>query len=186
MKIAFSGTHGVGKTTLLNKLKQYKQFRFYNFVSNVTRDLYVDCENLNISTEPDIFQAFVIHRFVYYHTKYTNLIADRSCLDSYAYARYWYKKGVLSDATLELNRTLSARYAHMYDHIFWIPCGEFPPLADGIRSDDEKFQKDVENELLEAMEEFNIKPHRLTGSVEQRAQKVLELTQDVRDNLCAR
>lgn len=95
-----------------------------------------------------------------------NFIADRGIYDNLAYAYF---------VSEDLYKTLmtKAQTHPWYDKVFYTPI-EFPLEKDGVRFEDTRFQKQIDKKILEILDTFNIQYEELTGSIDERVQKVLD------------
>lgn len=60
-----------------------------------------------------------------------------------------------------------------YDFVFYLPI-EFPIEDDGIRSTDPEFQRKIDERYKNVLNEWDIKHEVISGSIEDRLQKILE------------
>lgn len=150
MRIAITGTHSTGKTTLVNRLACRKEFKeFVESYSNTRRlgklGLPINCERGEVEDpvkEFDDTQELVLT----HHLKdllNPKLIADRCLIDGLAYTQYLNTRGQVSNHTLELFGQLTSNFAHSYDIIFYSPIVGRAE-ADGVRDVDESFRIGVD------------------------------------------
>ena len=106
-----------------------------------------------------------------------NFLVDRCLLDGFAYTRYLYDASdeQIPDWFMDYASHLLRKYMRRYDHIFYLPV-EFELADDGVRSTNSSFRNEVTQifESLLAIGNFT-NVHRLSGTVEERAEKVLSI-----------
>lgn len=149
LKIAFVGTHGVGKTTLCFDLAAYLKRLDLNI--DVVKEVARRCPlPINEQTTLDA-QAWILHTQVAEEiaamAMYEVVVCDRSVLDNYAYlvARIGRRP--------ELDH-LVREWIKGYDALFKVPVLQAPTF-DGKRAVSRQFQLEIDatiNELVRAFE----------------------------------
>jgi len=179
MKIAISGAHSQGKTTLIEALQKLEMFKDYIVRTSFTRKL--QSEGIPINTSgTTVTQLYVMAEHYSRLHLGENLLLDRSALDGIAYT----KAVLLSDSyqgecSENYVWSLQRLYEDMifkYDVIFYVK-PELPLLEDGIRATDQKFFDVVVkyfNELIVTAKSNGVKIVEISGSIEQRIQKITE------------
>lgn len=135
MRIAFAGSAGIGKTTLLKSVNEYLQYPVVSegVRSYIEEHKITDFHKLN-DKQLMKFQLEILNRKRAVEPTYDRFIADRTSLDNMAYALYYlsnkeeYQRGLMDYAT---DCTIHA--VQTYDVIFVLPYGMFPIEDDGIR-----------------------------------------------------
>ncbi|MDX1502214.1 MAG: ATP-binding protein [Thermoanaerobaculia bacterium] len=145
-KIAFIGSHGVGKTTLCYGLAARLKKRDVSL--DVVHEVARRCP-LPINQETSIAaQSWILHTQVAEElvaaARYPVVICDRSVLDNYVYL-------LLAAGRQEALEELVARWMVTYDLLVHIPVVELPS-ADGIRATDPVFQRAVDERLTDELE----------------------------------
>ncbi len=155
MKIAFIGTHGVGKTTLCYDLasRLKRQDRIVELVQEVARA----CP-LPINRETTLqAQAWILHSQIAYEIAASAsggiVICDRSVLDNYAYLVQQAGRRPEYDA-------LVREWVTTYDFLFKVPIIHAPTF-DGKRDTSQAFQHDIDVGIDALAAEFNVTCHRL-------------------------
>jgi GTPase SAR1 family protein len=172
MKILLTGTHGTGKSTLLQELVKESRFKNFSVVGGVTREARDLGLKINSSGE-DSTQYYCMARdvlnFITYQDRDT--IFDRSLIDTYMYTMYLYQK----DKTrydlyvlIEILERLLYIYRNYFDYIFWLR-PEFSLEDDGVRDTDLAFQLHIDSnfELFFNDRQLN-NLYRVSGSIEER------------------
>lgn len=155
MKIAFIGSHGVGKTTLCfdlaSRLKRLD--RGVDIVKEVARDCPLP---INESTTLEA-QAWILHTQIAQElasaARYEDVICDRSVLDNYAYLVHRVGRRPEYDA-------LVGAWVGTYDTLIKVPVIQ-PPSFDGTRAVSPSFQIEIDAGIDELIAVFGVAVHRL-------------------------
>lgn len=172
MKIVFTGTQGVGKTTLLDILEKcFSYVEPVRFVRNFTRDMVKRGLSINEAgtdeTQLAIMQA---HKDIV--TSSDNIIMDRCMLDGIVYTTYLYRQGNVSEEVYQKCLDTFIHYIADYDKIYYM-VPEFPLTGDEFRSGKVQYQKDIADIFEEVINKYGIKVTKLTGTVGDRLVVVL-------------
>ena len=173
MKIVFTGTQGVGKTTLLDILEKCFSYNEpIRFVRNFTRDMVKRGLSINEDgtdeTQLAIMQA---HKDIV--TSSDNIIMDRCMLDGIVYTTYLYRHGKVSDEVYKKCLDTFTRHVLDYDRIYYM-VPEFPLTGDEFRSDKVQYQKDIADIFEDIIEGYALPVIKLTGTVGDRLAVVLK------------
>mgnify|MGYP001265046967 CR=1 FL=1 len=157
MKIAFSGTHGVSKTTKVYELASvYKKLHPGKSVAVLT-DISKYCPYEVNKDTTFKSQMWILNNMMdmeNYLLDYNDiLITDRTVMDCLAYTR---KAGMKELSEILLNYCLN--HMKTYDRIYFIRRSNVIPLVSekSGRLDDVKFQEEIENILLELYNKVNL------------------------------
>jgi nicotinamide riboside kinase len=140
-KIAFIGTHGVGKTTLCYGLAARLKARDHavEVVHEVARRCPLPInEETGLESESWILHTQIAEEIVAQH-RYPVVVCDRSALDNYVYL-------LLAARRLPQLDALVDAWMGTYDLLVHVPVVD-EPSPDGIRSADPAFQRAVEERL---------------------------------------
>jgi GTPase SAR1 family protein len=156
VKIAFIGSHGVGKTTLCYDLasRLKRQDRSVDLVKEVARR----CP-LPINRETTLpAQAWILHTQIADEVAAAAqndiVICDRSVLDNYAYL-------VNQAGRLPAYDALVREWVASYDGLFKVPIID-PPTFDGKRDTSRTFQHDIDGLIDQLAREFDVRCHLLS------------------------
>jgi nicotinamide riboside kinase len=146
-KIAFIGTHGVGKTTLCYGLAARLKRRDVGV--EVVHEVARRCP-LPINEETSVAaQSWILHTQIaeelVAQARYPVVVCDRSVLDNYVYL-------LLAAGRQEGPEGLVEYWMRGYDLLIHVPIVE-QPSPDGIRSPDPGFQYAVEDKLRREIDE---------------------------------
>ena len=171
MKIAFIGTHGVGKTTLCYDLAAALKKLDLNV--DIVKEVARDCP-LPINKETGLWsESWILHmqiaREIESCYRYPLVICDRSVLDNYAYLVY-------QAGTVAHLEGLVKHWMSTYDLLFKVPILA-PPRSDGVRDTDSGFQAGVDEVLDHLLRQKNI--HSLTLPLGRRSDWIDECTRQV-------
>lgn len=155
MKIAFIGSHGVGKTTLCYDLaaRLKRQDRAVDLVAEVARS-----SPLPINRETTLqAQAWILHtqiaREIAAEAQNDIVICDRSVLDNYAYLVHQAGRQDAYDA-------LVREWVRSYSGLFKVPITAAPSF-DGRRDVSEAFQRDIDAVIDELARDLGVAFHQL-------------------------
>lgn len=144
-KIAFIGTHGVGKTTLCYGLAARLKARDVSL--HVVEEVARRCP-LPINRDTTVAaQSWILHTQIAEEliagARYPVVICDRSVLDNYVYL-------LLSAGRQKPLEELISFWTSTYDVLIHVPIIA-DPRPDGMRSTDPSFQRAVEERLMAEM-----------------------------------
>jgi ATPase family associated with various cellular activities (AAA). len=168
MKIALTGSHGTGKTTLAWHLANKLDLPL---IVDRARDVAKKAEIKHVwdlrqdKFRAAYFQCLVLIDRLSSEQKGASFISDRSTLDLLA---YWQAYGLPENKAYQ-----SLCLANPYDLLVYVPI-EFPPAADGFRDTDPEFQREVDRRIRELLQLVPWPVVAVSGSVEERAQMVME------------
>ena len=182
-KLTLVGTQGTGKTTLLNALSELEMFSDHKIIFSRRLDLAYDLDvtkngykdfgfDLGVG-KSDAIDLFSVMYHAYALKHHDKFISDRCLLDVLAYTKADHIRGTVNDATLDFIEKLVERDIKSYDAIFLIE-PEFELEENGIRPSGEEFQEEIRAIIDEYLTKFNMTYHKLSGSVENRVNQVIE------------
>ncbi|MCC6129428.1 MAG: ATP-binding protein [Acidobacteria bacterium] len=147
MKIAFIGTHGVGKTTLCYDLAANLKRR--DLTVELVREVARECP-LPINRETTLkAQSWILHSQIAWElqaeAKAEVVVCDRAVLDNFCYL----KRATATSGVDPVLESMVRAWTLTYDFLFHVPIvGD--PSFDGVRDTDRLFQREIE-ELLEEL-----------------------------------
>ena len=161
------GSHGTGKSTLLEELKKVRSDLF--ITDGVSRPVKKCSERYGLSEEArqDIINELTEWNWIN-SLKQPKYFCTRSVIDSiiYSEAQGFIELAKKSEEVLKSTDFKKAKF-------FYIPI-EFELENDGIRFTDLSFQKKIDEMILSIFRELEIPMIKLTGSIEERLQKLLK------------
>lgn len=176
MKISISGTHSVGKSTLIRDLCA-TELQF-SAVQEVARKMVK--EGFKMSTE--ITEYGVVNyakRYLEIERNSINddlVIFDRSLIDLLAYIRVNgdYK---IRKPFIDLVYEIVYLESKSFDFYVYIP-PEIPFEFDGVRPLDLQYRDKVDKEIYSLLREFDLNYYEITGTPKSRLSKVLALIEE--------
>ena len=169
MKIAFIGSHGVGKTTLCFDLAS--RLKRLDLGVDIVKEVARSCPlPINEQTTLDA-QAWILHTQIAQEVaaaaQYEAVICDRSVLDNYAYMVHRAGRRREYDA-------LVRAWVGTYTGLFKVPVLQ-PPTFDGTRAVSPSFQLEIDAGIDRLIAAFEVPVHRLdAGDRPGWVEKVLE------------
>lgn len=152
MKVAFIGTHGVGKTTLAYGLAMHLKQLGANvgFLEEVARRCPFDInEGTGLQAQTWILME-TIRREIELEKIYAEVVCDRSVIDNYCYLELALGR---RQALFDLVRY----WAATYDLLVKVPVREGFLQGDGTRSTDLAFQQAIDSKLDAILQEAAIR-----------------------------
>lgn len=145
-KIAFIGSHGVGKTTLCYGLAA--RLKALDISLELVREVARRCplpinEKTGLASESWILHTQIAAESIA-EVQYDVVICDRSALDNYVYL-------LLAEGSQDHLDSLVDHWMTTYDLLVHVPIVE-DPSTDGVRSDDPGFQLAAEQRLAEELD----------------------------------
>ena len=172
MKIAISGAHSQGKTTLVKYLQELGKLSEYKFKTSLTRGLQESGFNINEDGD-EVTQLAVMTKHFQYLNELGDIVYDRCALDGYAYSM-----SLVKDLrVLDIIRDLFLLMIDRYDIIFYVE-PELPLIEDGQRTINKDFFNCVVQSFDSIIKSYAVPVIRLSGSVEERARQVHLAIQD--------
>lgn len=155
MKIAFIGSHGVGKTTLCFDVAA--RLKRLDLAVELVKEVARGCP-LPINRQTTVeAQAWILHTQIAEEivaaSRYDIVVSDRAVLDNYAYM-------VHQIGHHEAYIPLVRNWMTTYDHVFKVPIIE-PPSFDGTRDTSTTFQREIDDIIEHMLDEFGFSCYRL-------------------------
>jgi thymidylate kinase len=155
LKVAFVGTHGVGKTTLCFDLAA--QLKRMDLGVDLVKEVARRCPlPINEETTLDA-QAWILHTQIAEELAATAqnevVVCDRSVLDNYAYL-------VASAGRQEALEPLVLHWVRSYHVLFKVPVTGAPTF-DGKRAVSPTFQQQIDHLIDDLVQEFGVTVHHL-------------------------
>lgn len=135
MKIGLCGTMSVGKTTLVNALKETEQFKDYTF--RTERSKYLMEQGIPLNTDSTLKgqTVFLAERAI--ELMQENIITDRTVLDVMAFTS---NAKSINHQDKEAFETYAKELLGDYDYIFYISPYGIPIEDNGVRETNEHYR----------------------------------------------
>jgi nicotinamide riboside kinase len=173
MKIGFCGTISVGKTTLVNALKELPEFAGYEF--RTERSKYLRDLGIPLNTDSTLKGQFIFMAERSSELYLDDMITDRTIIDVMAFTRSahsipYFMADALNDAAAPLLRE--------YDYIFYVSPEGVELEDNGVRAIDAEYRKEIDKEIKKLLEKYRTKiPNlaELSGTTEERIEKLKQV-----------
>lgn len=166
-RYAFCGTHGVGKSTILQAIKPYFEQWGLSLVDNSSNAKQLKEMGYDINDSgKDFVQHVVMASHVSNFARPYNWFADRCVVDGCAYMQE-------SEVGPSCWRSITSQcfyFKYLYDQIFYIPI-EFDMPEDGYRKIDEEYRCRIDKNMQELLSDCT-NVTRVKGNVEERVATV--------------
>lgn len=170
MKIGFCGTVSVGKTTLVNKLKELSEFKDYTFAterSKYLRDLGIPLNTDSTLKGQTIFLAERCSELIA-----NNVITDRTIIDVMSFTLNANSIDKTDKTSFEY---YASRFIEEYDWIFYVSPAGVKIEDNGVRTTDIEYRDQIDQTIkhlcschLDKIKNFGI----ISGSTEDRLRQV--------------
>ena len=173
MKIGFCGTMSVGKTTLVNALKELPEFAGYEFKTE--RSKYLRDLGIPLNTDSTLKGQIIFFAERSSELFTENIITDRTVIDVMAFTRLaksipYFMADALNDAVSHLIRE--------YDYIFYVSPKGVELEDNGVRTIDVKYRNEVDKEIQKLILKHKAKLRNytvLSGITEERIEKIKQV-----------
>ena len=172
MKIGLTGTMSVGKTTLVNALKENKTFKDYNFATE--RSKYLSDLGIPLNTDSTLKGQTIFLAERCAELLNDNIITDRTIIDVLAFTQA--AKSV-DQVEYDLFEQYAIQFLRDYDHIFYISPQGLDIEDNGIRETDEHFRDVIDFSIITLLKRWGHRIDNVTeisGTTEERIKQIEE------------
>jgi deoxyadenosine/deoxycytidine kinase len=175
MKIGLCGTMSVGKTTLVNRLKELGQFKGYEFATERSKYLMDLGIPLNTDSTLNGQTIFLAERVA--ELMKENVITDRTILDVIAFTNLAKSIDIKDKEYFE---DYARVFVGQYDYIFYISPEGTVMEDNGIRETDLEYRDLIDQAIIKAMNTYGHRcknVHMLKGTTPERIEQMLGVIQ---------
>jgi GTPase SAR1 family protein len=173
MRIGFCGTMSVGKTTLVNALKELPEFKEYYFATE--RSKYLRDLGIPLNTDSTLKGQIIFLAERCSELFRENIITDRTIIDVMAFTKcsktiHWLEKKEYTE--------LASNFLREYDHVFYISPEGIEIEDNGVRTTDIEYRNLIDKTIQDALKKHHHKIqniHRISGTTEERIKTIKEV-----------
>ena len=173
MKIGLCGTMSVGKTTLVNSLKELPKFK--DFVFRTERSKYLRDLGIPLNTDSTLKGQTIFLAERSSELLQPNIITDRTILDVMAFTMN--SKTIIQDEKIDFER-YAKNLISEYDYIFYISPEGVNIEDNGVRETNSFYRTLIDTTIKHLMDKYSHKIknlHEIQGSNKQRINQILNI-----------
>ena len=169
MRIGLCGTMSVGKTTLVNALKQLDQFKDYNFATE--RSEYLMNIGIPLNTDSTLKGQTVFLAERCAELMKDNIITDRTILDVIAFTN---SAKSIDYKDKEIFEQYAVEFLREYDYIFYISPEGMDIEDNGVRETDVTYRAEIDSEIQKLLKKYRPVYYELKGTTEERINQMMQ------------
>ena len=174
MKIGFCGTMSVGKTTLVNALKNVPEFKDYTFTTE--RSKYLNSLGIPLNTDSTLKgqNIFLAERCT--ELMQENIITDRTVIDVIAFTKLAKSISYIDGDAFE---EYAKRFIREYDYIFYVSPEGTIIEDNGVRETNQEYRDEIDQTIKLLLYKYKPWFNILKGSTEERVKQVIKTCFDI-------
>lgn len=169
MKIGFTGTMSVGKTTLVKALQEIPDLEDYVFTTERSAYLHSLGIPLNHETTIEGQTVFLAERVT--ELMQPNIVTDRTIIDVMAFTHCAKRVSYMDGDAFE---EYAARFVKQYDYIFYVSPKGVEIEDNGVRETDAMYRKEIDKTIKQLLDKHRPIYYTIEGSTEERIKQVLK------------
>jgi GTPase SAR1 family protein len=176
-KIGLCGSMSVGKTSLVNALKQLPEFKDYKVATE--RSKYLNSLGIPLNTDSTLNGQTIFLAERSAELMHDNLITDRTVIDVMAFTQAAKSINYLDKSSFY---EYARNFISQYDYIFYIPTENTVIEDNGIRETDPEYRKLIDFIIQSVIDnnKHRIKNYNIIkGTTEERIQQILKVLNNV-------
>ena len=179
MRIAFTGTHGTGKTTLLHDvIEQRSNDDSFGYITEVARGIIERGYPLNAEANTDSYIHYINDQLIAERNiaDYKLFISDRTLLDPLAYAliNRDLPRPYIHDYFIDMMKNVWLLEKERYDLYIHFPV-EFPMMFDGVRPADEEYRISIDRMINRLLNEYYVNFVTISGDMNERKRRIFKI-----------
>lgn len=186
MKIAFTGTHVTGKTTLLNDyvthIASVTNTKSVGFITGIARGIIARGFPLNKDGNVDSYINYINDQLNAEKQMelYDDFICDRTLLSPLAYAlvNRVLPRPYIPDYLIEMIENVWLLEKDRFDLYAYFPIEFDMPTLDDIHPPDENYRKQIDEMIYSLLIKYNIKYTVIRGTRDERLNKLISIIGD--------
>ena len=167
MKIGFCGTMSVGKTTLVNALKELPEFKDYKF--RTERSKYLSGLGIPLNADSTFKGQIVFAAERAAELMQEKIITDRTIIDVMAFCKL--STSMDNSEKRYLNIVLS-QLVHEYDFLFYVSPEGTKMEDNGVRETDLKYRNSIDRAINILIQKWGSNVTTISGTTEERIEQV--------------
>lgn len=190
IKLAVSGAHGTGKTTVLSAFRDalLEEGIKAQLVPEVPRIVceaagdkeFFRRENNSVERQFTLLMGQPVYESSL-AAEHDVILCDRTIIDHLAYTQYLFGDSLREQGLDQVVLSLVGRHMQTYDLVFYVP-PEIDPVDDGTREGDRAFQLAIDEEICSLLQSLDVQYQLLSGSREKRLLTVTHALAACRQN----